>query len=725
MAIGITEEHEALRDSAHDLLERRCAPAAVRAAIGAAANATPSYWPDAAALGWFGLHVPEELGGAGFGLADLAVVVEELGRSAAPGGFVPTVHAAAVLALEGGAVAKDLLPGIVDGSRVATVALGITPVVASSTPAGLELHGVARPVVGATTGGLVLLPVAVDGTTTWCVVDLTDRDVTVIEGLDPTRHTTSIDVEGVAVAFDRILATTGEEIKALGAAIYAAEACGMASWCLDTAAKYARERVQFGRPIGTFQAIKHKCADLLSLVEQMRSLTWDAALAGAVGDEGSLAVVAAGAVVFDGAVKAAEECIQILGGIGFTWEHDAHLYLRRALAVRQLLGPTSSYRARAADLAIAGVRRTQDVELPPEAETYRSEVRAFLDSIKDVDKAERRKPIVDAGYLVPHYPKPWGRDAGPVEQIVIDQEFRTARVRRPTLAIAAWVVPTLLEHGSQTQVERWVPSTMYGELSWCQLFSEPGAGSDLASLTTKAERTDGGWLINGQKVWTSLARQSTHGILLARTTPLAAGDRHSGISYFILDMTSPGIDIRPLREITGQEMFNEVFLDNVFIPDDCLVGEVNDGWRLARTTLVNERVSMATGASFGAGVDGLLKMLAGRDVDPVTLDRLGGFIAEAQSLSLLGLRSTLRTLGGSEKGSESSLRKLLVAEHEQRVQEFGIELLGAEGATQDGEAAGWTLGYLATRCLTIAGGTSEVQRNVIGERLLGLPRDAG
>jgi alkylation response protein AidB-like acyl-CoA dehydrogenase len=188
-------------------------------------------------------------------------------------------------------------------------------------------------------------------------------------------------------------------------------------------------------------------------------------------------------------------------------------------------------------------------------------------------------------------------------------------------------------------------------------------------------------------------------------------------------MSTPGIDIRPLRELTGQAMFNEVFLDNVFVPAEALVGEVDGGWRLARTTLANERVSMASGSAFGTGVEGILRVLKGRDPDQVTLDRTGALVAEAQSLALLGVRSTMRVLSGGEKGSESSLRKLAAAEHEQRVQEYGLELLGAEGATVTGDAAAWAMGFLATRCLTIAGGTSEVQRNVIAERILGLPRD--
>ena len=265
--------------------------------------------------------------------------------------------------------------------------------------------------------------------------------------------------------------------------------------------------------------------------------------------------------------------------------------------------------------------------------------------------------------------------------------------------------------------------TLRGEMNWCQLFSEPGAGSDLASLSTKASRADGGWLLSGQKVWTSMARDADWGICLARTDPTLP--KHSGITCFFVDMRSDGLDIRPLRELTGEAMFNEVFLSDVFVPDDCVVGDVDDGWRLARTTLANERVSMGAGSSFGAGVEGLLRIVADRGLtdDSLVRDEVGACVTEAQSLALLGFRSTLRALSGADPGPESSVRKLLGVEHEQRVQELGLTLLGPEAAAADGDAEQWAFGFLANRCLTIAGGTSEVQRNVIAERLLGLPRD--
>jgi alkylation response protein AidB-like acyl-CoA dehydrogenase len=333
--------------------------------------------------------------------------------------------------------------------------------------------------------------------------------------------------------------------------------------------------------------------------------------------------------------------------------------------------------------------------------------------------------MADAGYLVPYWPRPWGRDAGPVEQLVIDEELAAARVRRPHLQVGAWVLPTIIAHGTEAQQRRWIPPTLRGEISWCQLFSEPGAGSDLASLTTRAVRDEaaGGWRISGQKVWTTLAHVAGWGLLLARTDPDAP--KHDGITAFVVDMSSPGIDIRPLRELTGAEMFNEVFFDDVFVPDDNVIGEVNRGWETARTTLANERVSMGSGSSFGPGGESVLRLAAERsfDRDPGVLDELGALVAEGQALAVMGLRMTLRALAGASPGAESSVRKLLATEHEQRVQEVGLALLGPDGALAEGEAAAWIGGFLGNRALSIAGGTSDIQRNIVAERLLGLPKD--
>ena len=224
-----------------------------------------------------------------------------------------------------------------------------------------------------------------------------------------------------------------------------------------------------------------------------------------------------------------------------------------------------------------------------------------------------------------------------------------------------------------------------GEINWCQLFSEPEAGSDLAALTTSATKTDGGWLLNGQKVWTSFAREADWGMCIVRTNPTAP--KHLGITYMIVDMKSEGLDIRPLKEMTGLEMFNEVFFNDVFVPDDCVIGEVDGGWPLARTTLANERVAMGSGSSFGGGIEALLMLCADRADGATHMAELGALVAEAHTVALLGLRSTHRSVTGAKPGPEASVRKLLGVEHDQRTQEFGLELLGPEGATTVGRRA--------------------------------------
>ncbi|MDQ4084278.1 MAG: acyl-CoA dehydrogenase family protein, partial [Actinomycetota bacterium] len=336
---------------------------------------------------------------------------------------------------------------------------------------------------------------------------------------------------------------------------------------------------------------------------------------------------------------------------------------------------------------------------------------------------EQRRALADAGLLAPHWPRPYGRDAGAAEQLVIDEALEQEGIARPNLMIGAWAVPTILEHGTDEQRERFVRPTLYGDLTWCQLFSEPGAGSDLASLRTRAERVEGGWRLRGQKVWTSLAHEADWAICLARTNPDVP--KHQGITYFLVDMRAEGLEVRPLREMTGEALFNEVFLDGVFVPDGGVVGEVDGGWRLARATLADERVAMSGGSSLGASVEQLLARSAesGAAADPVVRDRLGRLVAEGHAVSMLGLRATMRSLRGEGPGPESGVQKLVGVEHRQAVAEAALELLGPAGATVDDRTSPVVHEMLVSRCLSIAGGTTQVLRNLVGERVLGLPRE--
>ena len=765
MSIGIRDEHEELRSSLQRWVDARCPPEVTRAALDADVDALPEFWDDLGAQGLLGVHIDEAAGGQGAGLVELAVTAEVLGRAAAPGPWGTTAVVAAVVAECGDPeLAKVLLPRLVDGSAPATLAIPTASPDGSARPAeGLtwrpgsggtfSVSGSVGPLLNGATASAVLAPATNDGAGHWFLVELGPGvRVEPQPSFDPSRRSARWVLDEVPVAATHVLApaTTGR-IRDLSLVVLSAEAAGGARWCLDTAAEHARTRQQFGRPIGQFQGVKHRLADMLVAVEQAVAAVWDAASVldhettvahqeaevhregsgevsstdpSAGGSAARLAVQLAATLALDGYVEAAKGAIQLLGGMGFTWEHDAHIHLRRSTTLRQIIGGTAPLRAEASHLALAGRRRRLSIDLPPEAETLRHELTPIVAAIAALDDpAEQRRALADEGLLTPHWPSPFGRDAGAVEQLVIDQVCDETGLRRPNLAVAAWALPTIMAHGTPEQTERFVAPTLRGEIIWCQLFSEPGAGSDLAALSTRATKVDGGWSLDGQKVWTSVATRAHMGICLARTNPDVP--KHRGITYFLVDMHSTGIEVRPLREITGDALFNEVFFDGCFVPDDCVVGEVDGGWRLARTTLANERVSLSTDSAFGGALEGVLARVAADPdrQDPVTLDRLGELLAEAQSLAQLGLRATLRSVGGLQPGPESSVRKLLGAEFEQRVHEFGLDWAGPEGAVTVGDAAVSAHGVLHSKCLTIAGGTSEVQRNVIGERLLGLPRD--
>jgi alkylation response protein AidB-like acyl-CoA dehydrogenase len=726
MAIAVSEEHEALRLSAQRWLANHCPPEEPRAAAESTTDDLPPVWEKMAAQGWLGLHVPEADGGQGFALSDLAVVLEELGYALFPGPVLPTVLTAALLAHRGSAEQRArYLPGLVDGSGPAALALGAGVLRVEEGPGGPTVSGTLRPVLGLATASVLLAPLH-DGS--WVLVDPRAASHTALPALDATRRLGQAEFDRVPLLPEALLEGGGpEEVRDLALVLAAAEGAGVARWCLETASEYAKVRVQFGRPIGQFQAIKHALADMLVEVEQSAAVAWDAAAAWSgdtPADERALSAQAAGALTLDAAAHCAKQCVQILGGIGFTWEHDAHFYLKRAMASRQLVADVGVLEDGVAGLALAGTRRGLAADLPPEAADRRAALRPLVQEVASQQGESQRAALVETGLLAPHWPAPWGLSADPLDQLVIEEELADVGVIRPNLAVGAWALPTIIAHGTEAQQERWVRPTLLGQLSWCQLFSEPGAGSDLAALSTRAEPVDGGWILNGQKVWTSLAKTADFGICLARSE--AGTPKHAGITYFIVDMHAEGIDIRPLRELTGAALFNEVFLTDVFVPDDAVIGNRGDGWRIARTTLSNERVSMSSGASFGHGVESLLRTIGrrGPGAVPVRTGELGRLLVEAQSLALLGLRSTLRTLSGVDPGSGSSVRKLLGVEHEQRVQEMGMAVYGADGAVLDGDAQRWEEGFLATRCLTIAGGTSEVQRNVIAERMLGQPRDA-
>jgi alkylation response protein AidB-like acyl-CoA dehydrogenase len=567
-------------------------------------------------------------------------------------------------------------------------------------------------VLGADPQGVLLLPAG----DKWLLVDATTDGVTVepLKATDFSRPLARVLLDSAPAD---MLPVAAQRVEDLAATVLAAEAAGLARWTLQTATEYAKVREQFGKPIGSFQAIKHMCAEMLLRCEQISVAAGDAAAAVASGDDRQLSIAAAVAAstAIEAAKANAKDCIQVLGGIGITWEHDAHLYLRRAYGIAQFLGGLPRWLRRVAALTGQGVRRDLHIDLDSVAH-LQPEIASAVAEVAALPAEKQQVALAEAGLLAPHWPEPYGRAAGPAEQLLIDQEMAEAKVVRPDLVIGWWAAPTILEHGSAQQIERFVPATLRGDFVWCQLFSEPGAGSDLAALRTKAVRAEGGWKLTGQKVWTSAAHKAAWGVCLARTD--ADAPKHKGITYFLVDMKSPGVEIRPLREITGDNLFNEVFFDEVFVPDEMVVGQVNDGWRLARTTLANERVAMAHGTALGNPMEQLLRTVTELDLDPAVADRLGELIRSAQVGSLLDQRIAQLAVGGQDPGPQASARKLIGVRYRQTLSEFRMELSEGAGVIEDETVHD----FLNTRCLTIAGGTEQILLTLAGERLLGLPR---
>ncbi|MFD6392561.1 acyl-CoA dehydrogenase [Nocardia sp. NPDC060259] len=726
LGVGVSEDHLALADAVHGFVERTITAEIVRAAVeaGEPGKQLP-YWDALVAQDLLSLHVAEDLGGQGAGLLTMAVALEPLGRGLHTGPFVPTALASAVLAQDGGAWAQAQLPGLADGSRTGAVALSsnLTGVLRDGA---LVVDGTADGVVGAVSADVIIAPVTVVGEQRWVAFENADLTVAAQDNVDVLRAAARLHADSVEVSAARVLTVASARVRSVAAVVLGAEAVGVMSWCVSTAAEYAKTRVQFGRPIGQFQGVKHKCAHMGIALEKARAVLWDAAYALDRDDEtADYAAAVAALIIPDAAVQVAQDCIQVHGGIGFTWEHDAHLYYRRALALRGQLGARDERAEAVAGYALSGLTLSSELELPAEAERIRAGIRAELAAIATIDdEDDQLVALGDGGWNLPHLPRPYGRSASPLEQVVISQEIKASGIPMPQLLMGTWAVGAIVPHGDERQKRELVVPTLRGEVVWCQLFSEPGAGSDLASLTTKATKVDGGWRVTGQKIWTTVAQFAEWAMLIARTSP--DKPKHEGITYFVLDMSSPGITVRPLREMTGSALFNEVFLDDVFIPDENVVGAVDDGWHVARTTLAGERVALSQKMEAYATDADLLRFAVGRDLSPVARYHVGELMAESRAVDVIGSRVVLKQLSGIDVSTTSSVGKLLGMALGQAISEFVVAELGIAGVVSvPGERSDHAMEQLiAGRATTIYGGTTEVQLNVIGERMLGLPRDA-
>ncbi|HTK63050.1 MAG TPA: acyl-CoA dehydrogenase family protein [Pseudonocardia sp.] len=702
----MTDEQATLRDAVRRLT------ASVDGRSDPGFEASRVFWSRLSSeIGLSGVLAPVEFGGAGGEVLDLAPALEELGAGLTPTPFFATAVLAVGLLCEIGDVEAmaSHLPGLCAGTTTATVAV-VGPdgdwsspgasVHAVTDSGGYTLTGTASFVLDGTTADLLLVCAS---TPTGCGVFAVEADATgsrrtALETFDATRPLATLH-------FDRTparLVGTEDESGAIAAMLDLAVVClaleqvGGARHCLDMAVEYARERVQFGRAIGSFQAIKHWCADLLLDLESARSAAFAAAWAldrahradpAAPADPADPALARtlaalAGAVCSDTYVAIAAANIQIHGGMGFTWEHPAHRYLRRARSSAPLFGDPATHRER---LITQLESHDLDLTLRPPAPSS---------SPSSAVAPARTGPVPDR------------------------------------LNIAAGL---LRAHGSDELCGRLLEPLRTGEATWCLLYSEPEAGSDLASVQTTAVLTDDTYVVNGQKIWTSGAREADYGLLLARTDWDAP--KHQGLSMFLLPMRQPGVDVRPLRQITGESHFNEVFLTDAKAPAGNLIGARDDGWRTMQTALAIERSAMG---ERNLGLRTRSARSAGRSVDPadlVDLARRHGRLADpvlrqavARGVTLAAVQvwNEARARVEGRTSRLPLLSKLAMARLLHTTAQVRRDILGA-GAMLDGpdDADAYDTNFLTLNAYftSIGGGTDQIQRNIIGERALGLPRE--
>lgn len=734
MALALTEEHTDLCAAASDFASRFAATAATREQLPAYGTGERApYWDELVRNGLHALHIGEEHGGQGGTVADTAIVVEEFSRRLVPGPYVSTVLASAAVAAAGDCKAATRgLSSFAEGARGALV-LPTGTISAAAADGGWELRGTA-PVLSLLSADLLVLGFTAEGVTRFALVETGCAGLsrTAAPCTDLTRDAGTLELSGLKIGSEEILAGLSEvHVATLQAGLLGAEAAGIMRWAVEESTAYAKMREQFGAPIGSFQAIKHKCANLLIAAELATAAAWSALVSlDQDQDQQKLAAGAAISAAIVPAVEAVTEAVTIFGGIGFTWEHDAHLFWRRAMTLAAQVESPGDRFAALGRTALELDRRI-DIELPDEDPAFRARIGALLDRAQTLanehdggrwySRGSQRTFLAEEGLAAPHWPAPYGLGATPAEQVVISQEYARRGLTQPSSVIGEWAMPTILAFGSEAIKDQFALPTLRGELIWCQLFSEPGAGSDLAGLATRAAKVDGGWELTGQKVWTSGAHEADWGICLARTDKDVP--KHKGLSYFLVDMRTAGVEVRPLMQSTGDAEFNEVFLDSVFVPDAYLLGEPGQGWRITATTLQNERTQISSGVSVGTE-DALRSMIAQGSYsgsENEAFAALGRIAAVSSAIGALNLRETLRQVNGMQPGAGSSLAKVA---HARLAREAASRVLALAGpgalfASAPGDAV---TGQLSVPQVLIGGGTVEIQLNVIAERILGLPR---
>jgi len=714
-------------------------------------DGTEQAWQALVATGSLQFVLAPSDGGLGLNWNMLAITARELGRVLSPIAFAGAAVALRLVA-EGGSAAsrKRWLPSGLSGA-----ARGCMAIIEEGDPVAApaarlrsgRLFGSKLAVAGAVHADYVVVSCTDDGgTPALALVDLAQPGVTrdPPSSLDPTRGNASLMFDGVAA---EKLDHTEEKLawaRDALAALVAAEQLGGAERCFEGALSYAKERRAFGRAIGSFQAVKHKMVAMFWRIQFAQShVTAAAESLGA--DPAERAAAAAGARISatDAFDFIAQESIQIHGALGICWEHDSHLFLRRARLLALELGALSQWRRHLVDCLPPSAETSVQRYDTPEQAQYRAEVVSWLsshnfrpgrDKMKHADFADPdvmragrqwQKAKAAAGYAAIDWPADLGGGGkNPIEREIFAQEER--RLDTPPLNLfdigLGMCGPTVIKFASEAQKRRLVPPLVRGEEIWCQLFSEPQAGSDLAGIRTRAYREGNDWRIEGQKVWTSYAQYADWGLLLARTDP--ERPKHAGLTMFFVDMRSPGITVRPLRQLSGIADFNEVFFDGVVIPDAQRLGDINEGWKTALYTLMHER----SFSGLGIDVDALVTIaransISGRTAisDPAISERIANAWVAAKGLSLLNSSALAQLARGEQPGPEFSVGKLIACSMNQEIARLVLDIGGP--ATLASEALELQQEWLMSARIRLAGGSDEIMAIILAERVLGLPQE--
>ena len=740
MALGLTPEQQALSDAVGQFAARHAPVAATRDNFAALADGQlPDWWDALVANGFHAVHLPEHLGGQGGRLIDAACVLESAAKALLPGPLLPTVTAGAVALLADPAPAADsLVRELASGVPAAIVLPDNGEFQARAEGERLLITGESDVTAGVCAARVVVIGARTqDGGVVWLPVD-TRNPAATVESLNGTDLVCDVGIlrlgDYEAAPRDVLDGIDTERAEAVAVGLVASAMAGITQWCVEEVTAYLRTREQFGKVIGTFQALQHSAAMLLVNSELATAAAWDAVRAAdEPPDQHRIAAAGAATIAISPIPDLVLDALTLFGAIGYTWEHDLHLYWRRAISLAGSIGPASRWARLLGRLGCAK-QRDMSVNLGDADSDFRSWVAETLDAALQLrnDKPGRqgdyenhatgpqRTLIAEAGLIAPHWPAPWGVDAGPLRQLIIDEEFaKRPGLVRPSLGIAEWILPAVLAGAPRELQESLIPGTQRNDITWCQLFSEPGAGSDLASLATRATKVDGGWQINGHKIWTSLAQFADYGGLLARTDPAAS--KHRGIGYFILDMRSPGIEVQPIKTASGAAHFNEVFLNDVFVPDDMLLGGPTDGWSLAIATMAEERSAISGYVKIDRAA-ALRRLAAEPGPEREDAQRsLGELDAYTNAIKALGVRETIRLLDGQPSGPASSIAKVAMNVLLRRTFEATLRLTGRTGMVSDSDPD-VVPSYLHLPAELIGGGTKEIQLNIIAQMILGLPR---